>query len=61
MNLTDTEHIKSLSFGGPRLETGHGGTKHKGNLGIKTLSMETHIVKDINIWKLNLKPKLGAY
>jgi hypothetical protein len=23
--------------------------------------METHIVKDINIWKLNLKPKQGAY
>jgi hypothetical protein len=59
MNPTDTGHIKSLSFGGPRLETGHGGTKLKRNLGIKTLSMETHIVKDINIWKLNLKPKRG--
>jgi hypothetical protein len=61
MNPTDIEHIKSLSFGGPRPETRHVGTKHKRNFGIKTLSMETHIVKDISIWKLNLKTKRGAY
>jgi hypothetical protein len=36
-------------------------TKHKWNLGIKTLSMETRVVRDINIWKLNLKTKQQAY
>jgi hypothetical protein len=31
--------------------------KHQKNLGIKTRSMETHDVKDVNIWEQNLKTK----
>jgi hypothetical protein len=54
-------HIISLSFGGLRLETRYVEVKHKRNLGIKTRSMETHDVKDVNIWELNLKTKRQAY
>jgi hypothetical protein len=45
MDANGKGHMMALSFGGPRLETRYIEIKHKGNLGIKTLSMETHIVK----------------
>jgi hypothetical protein len=61
MDATDTRHIISLSYGGSRLETRYIETKHKWNLGIKTLLMETRVVTYINIWKLNLKTKRQAY
>jgi hypothetical protein len=38
-------HTIAFTFKGPRLETRYSETKHKWNVGIKTLSMETHTVK----------------
>jgi hypothetical protein len=47
----------SLSFQGPHLETRYDETKQNWNLGIEALSMNAHVVYDINIWEPNLRKK----
>jgi hypothetical protein len=48
MDATDTRHIISLSYEGPRLETRYVETKHPWNLGINTSSSHQH-------WEAGLK------
>jgi hypothetical protein len=45
MDANGKGYTMALSFGGPCLETIYVEIKHKGKLGIKTLSMDTHTVK----------------
>jgi hypothetical protein len=61
MEATDTRYIIAPGLGSPRLRTRYDETKHQWNLGIEDLSMKTHVVGVINIWRLNLKKERKAY
>jgi hypothetical protein len=45
VDANEKGNTMALTFRSPRLQTRYSETKHKWNLGMKTLSMETHVVK----------------